>query len=86
MKCREGHVQRVEVGNRHKLIHAAILEIGGGQIPGGNSTWRLNFVRRRLIFVVPPSEILLHVTLLAPRILRWPADFWQTCLSLLLII
>lgn len=66
---------RVEVGNRHKLIQTAILVIRGGHIPGGSSTWRLNFVRRFLIFVYPQSEILLHVTLVTLRILRWPVDF-----------
>lgn len=67
---------RVEVGNRHKLIQTAILVIRGGQIPGGSSTRRLNFVRRFLIFMYLQSEILLHVTLVAPRILRWPVEFF----------
>ena len=75
MKCKEGHVPRVEVRNRHKLIQTAILVIRGGQIPGGSSAWRLNFVNKCLIFVDPPSEILLYVSLVAPRILRWPVDF-----------
>ena len=74
MKCEEGYVRRVEVGNRHKLIQTAILVIRVGQIPGGSSTWRLNFLRRCLIFVDPQSKILLHVILVAPRILRWPVD------------
>lgn len=59
---------RVEDGNLQNLIQTAIPVIRCGLIPGGNSTRRLNFARRRLIFVDPPSEILLHVTLLVPRI------------------
>lgn len=87
MKCKEAHVPRVEVRNQHKLIQTDILVIRGGQIPGGSSTWRLVFVGRCLIFVEPPSEILLYITLMAPRILRWLVGFfWKTCLSPLLII
>ena len=66
----------LEVGNRHKLIQTAILVVRGGQIPGGSSTWRPNFVRTFLIFVYPQSEILLHVIFVAPSILRWPVDFF----------
>jgi hypothetical protein len=75
MKFKEGRVPRVEVGNRHKLIQTAILVIRGGQIPGGRSTWRLIFVRMRLMYMDSPSEILLHVALVIPRVSRWSLGF-----------
>ena len=47
------------------------------KIPGARLPRRLNIALWGLIFVVPSME--LHVTLLAPWILRLLLDFWKFC-------
>jgi len=41
---------------------------------------------RAQYFLVLSMELLLHIILLAPRILRWLLNFWKICAPLILIL
>ena len=56
-----------------------VFRIMGSQVAGARSPGRLNFLRRRLILCTSSVLNLLHVTFLAPGILRWLLELWKFC-------
>jgi hypothetical protein len=54
----------------------------GAQIRDARSPWRLTFCTMSPKICGSSSWNLLYVTVQAPRILKWPQDFWKFCTSL----